>query len=200
MATTSVDVDTLRTEIQKKYAEVATEPSKEFHFHTGRPMAERLGYPSGLLDKLPARVVESFAGVGNPSSVGAIEPGESVVDIGSGSGFDCIAAAQHVEHTGRVISVDMTHEMLDKANENRASMGLENVEFRFGYAESLPVDDAWADVVISNGVINLCPDKEAAFREVGRVLKPGGRLMLAEIVTYKPVPQGAKENIDLWSA
>ena len=200
MATTTVDVDILRTEIQKKYAEVATEPSKEFHFHTGRPMAGMLGYPKELLDGLPASVVESFAGVGNSFSLGAIEPGESVVDIGSGSGFDCIVAAQHVQDTGRVIGVDMTHEMLDKANESRASMGLENVEFRFGYAEALPVDDAWADVVISNGVINLCPDKETAFREVYRVLKPGGRLMLADIVTYKPVPQGAKENIDLWTA
>ncbi len=200
MATkTTVDIDTLRSEVQKKYAEVAADPSQEFHFHTGRPMAERLGYPPDVLDRLPERVVESFAGVGNPFSVGDIEPGEKVVDVGSGSGFDCIVAAQYVQESGRVIGVDMTHEMLDKADANRRLMGLDNTEFRPGYAEELPVDDAWADVVISNGVFNLCPDKERAFGEAFRVLRPEGRLMLADIITYKPVPQGAKENIYLWT-
>ena len=196
----TVDVDTLRHEVQKKYAEVATDPSQEFHFHTGRKMAERLGYPDEVLDRLPERVIESFAGVGNPFSLGTIEPGQNVVDIGCGCGFDCIVAAQYAQDTGQVLGVDMTQEMLDKANENRRLMGLQNVEFRFGYAEELPLDDAWADVVISNGAINLCPDKEQAFGEAFRVLKPGGRLMLSDIITYKPVPQGAKESIDLWTA
>lgn len=196
----TVDVDILRTEIQKKYAEVATDPTLEFHFHTGRKLANMLGYPEDILDQLPKQVVESFAGVGNPFSVGTIEPGERVVDIGSGSGFDCIIAAQHVLDDGYVIGVDMTPEMLEKADNNRRLVGLDNTEFRQGYVEELPVEDAWADVVISNGVINLCPDKLQAFKEAFRVLKPGGRLMLADIVTYKPVPQGAKESIDLWTA
>ena len=196
----TVNVDTLRSEVQKKYAEVATDPTREFHFHTGRRQAEKLGYPADILDKLPARVVEPFAGVGNPFSLGTVEPRQRVVDIGCGCGFDCIVAAQYVGDDGRVVGVDMTQEMLDKADGNRRLMGLENIEFRFGYAEELPVEDEWADVVISNGVINLCPDKKQAFREAFRVVKPGGRLMLAEIVTYKPVPQSAKEDIDLWTA
>jgi arsenite methyltransferase len=202
MATTraTVDVSTLRIEVQKKYAEVATAPGGTFHFHTGRKLAEMLGYPAELLDRLPERVVESFAGVGNPFSLGEIAPGQRVVDIGSGSGFDCIISAHHVGEAGHVIGVDMTPEMLKKANDNRRLTGLNNVEFRKGYAEELPVEDEWADAVISNGVINLCPDKEQAFREAFRVLKPGGRLLIADIITYKPVPQGAKENIDLWTA
>ena len=195
-----VNVDTLRNEIQKKYAEVADNPTNEFHFHTGIKLAKMLGYPEDALEKLPEQVVESFAGVGNPFSMGTIEPGEKVVDIGSGSGFDCIIAAQHVLDSGYVIGVDMTHEMLEKADNNRRLVGLDNTEFRQGYVEELPVQDAWADVVISNGVINLCPDKLQAFKEAFRVLKPGGRLMLADIITYKPVPQEAKESIDLWTA
>ena len=201
MATkTTVDVDSLRTEVKKKYAEVAVEPEAKFHFHTGHRLAEILAYPEEVLDKLPARVIESFAGVGNPFSLGTIDPRQRVVDIGCGSGFDSIIAAQYVKNSGRVIGIDMTQEMLDKATENRTLMGLDNVEFRFGYAEALPVDDAWADVVISNGVFNLCPDKDQAFKEALRVLRPGGRLMLADFITLKPVPQGAKEDIDLWTA
>jgi arsenite methyltransferase len=195
----AVDVDTLRREVQRKYAEVASDPTQQFHFHTGRRLAEMLGYPSEILDGLPERVMESFAGVGNPFSLGAIEPGERVVDVGSGSGFDCIVAAQYAKGNGRVIGVDMTPEMLKKAEESRRVMGLRSLEFRHGYAEQLPVDDGWADVVISNGVINLVPDKARAFREIYRVLRPGGRLMLADIVTYKPVPQSAKEDIGLWT-
>ena len=196
----SVDVDQLRGEVKKKYAEVADDPSGEFHFHTGRRLAEIVGYSEDVLDALPAQVLESFAGVGNPFSVGTIEAGQRVVDIGCGAGFDCVIAAGMVQESGRVIGVDMTREMLDKADKSRRLMGLENVEFRMGYAEELPVEDSWADAVISNGVINLCPDKPRVFNEIFRVLKPGGRLMLADIVTYKPVPEGAKENIDLWTA
>ena len=195
----TVDVDTLRSEVRKKYAKVASEPTKEFHFHTGRRMADMLGYPDDILDRLPPQVIESFTGVGNPFSIGTIEPGETVIDVGSGSGFDCIIAAQYTGEGGRVIGVEMTQDMLDKANRNRQKMGLDNVEFRSGYAENIPVEDRWADVAISNGVINLCPDKERVFREIFRVLRTGGRLLLADIVTRKPVSTGAKENIDLWT-
>ena len=196
----TVDVGVLRSEVQKKYAEVATDPSKEFHFHTGRKMADLLGYPEEVMDSLPERAIESFAGVGNPFSLGMIEAGERVVDIGCGSGFDSLIAAYYVREDGRVIGVDMTREMLDKAEDNGRAAGFDNTEFRFGYAEDLPVDDAWADVVISNGVLNLCPDKDKALSEAFRVLRPGGRFMLADIITHKPVPQGAKEDIDLWTA
>lgn len=197
---TAPDVDVLRSEAQKKYAEVAAGPGRAFHFHTGRPLAEMLGYPAHIVDDLPDQVVESFAGVGNPLGLGTIDPGHKVVDIGSGSGFDCVVAGRYVGERGRVVGVDMTREMLAKAEENHLAVGLDNIEFRFGYAEELPVDDSWADVVTSNGVINLCPDKDLAFQEAFRVLKPGGQLMLADIVTYKPVPKSAKEDVNLWTA
>ena len=201
MATkTTVDVGVLGTSVREKYAGVATDPDQEFHFRSGRPQAELLGYPDEVLDKVSEQVIASFAGVGNPFSLGPIQPGETVIDIGCGSGFDCIIAAGHVGDDGHVIGVDMTQEMLDKADENRRLVGLANVEFRSGYAEELPVEDEWADVVISNGVINLCPDKDGAFREALRVLKRGGRLMLSDVIAYKPVPQSAKEDIDLWTA
>ncbi len=196
----SVDVDVLRDEVKKKYAEVATDSTKTFHFHTGRPLANALGYQSDIVDRLPEEVVQSFAGVGNPFSVGVIEPGDTVIDVGSGSGFDCIVAAQAVGESGTVIGVDMTTEMLEQADNNRRLTGLDNVEFRMGYAEELPVEDGRADIAISNGVINLCPDKGRVFKEMFRVLKSGGRLLLSDIITHKPVPQGAKEDIDLWTA
>ncbi len=197
---TGVDIEALREGVRKKYAQVATTPGQTFHFHTGRPLAEALGYPQEILRGLPEAVVETFAGVGNPFSLGPIAPGEKVVDVGSGSGFDCIVAAHYVQGQGKVIGVDMTPEMLDKAEANCRLVGLDNLELRFGYAEALPVEDAWADVVISNGVINLCPDKGRVFREVFRVLKPGGRLLLADIVTHKEVPESARADIDLWAA
>ena len=197
---TTVDEDVLRTAVQKKYAEVATNPDQKFHFHSGRKLVEMLAYPEEMVNRMPERAIESFAGVGNPFSLGTIDPGHKIVDIGSGGGFDCITAALYVKDQGKVVGVDMTQEMLQKAEENRDLMGLNNLEFRSGYAEKLPVEDGWANVVISNGVINLCPDKEQAFKEAFRVLKPGGRLMVADIVTYKPVSQGAKEDIDLWAA
>jgi len=196
---TSVDPVALREEIKVKYQEVATDPHGEFHFHTGRPLAKRLGYDDALVDPLPDAAVESFAGVGNPFSLQSLAPGERVVDIGSGGGFDVFVAAQQVAPEGQVVGIDMTPEMLDKSRQTAAAMGQSNVEFREGLIEDMPVEDGWADVVISNGVINLCPDKEAVFAEINRVLKPGGRLQFADIATGKPVPESVRRDIDLWT-
>ena len=192
--------EVLRKEVQIRYTEVAESPDQTFHFHHGRPMAEILGYTMDQVDAMPTQAVESFAGVGNPFSVGSIQPGETVLDVGSGAGFDCFIAGQAVGPVGKVIGVDMTEAMLDKARDIAQQMGLDQVEFRHGFAEELPVADGSVDVAISNGVINLCPDKYKAFEEVFRTLKPGGRLYLADIVVHKPVPDAAKANVDLWTA
>jgi SAM-dependent methyltransferase len=194
-----LDIDVLRTAIQEEYAEVAACPLKGFHFHTGRFLADRLGYPSQRVDALPDPVVESFAGVGNPFTWGDLEPGETVVDLGCGAGFDTFLAAQMVDSAGRVIGVDMTTAMLNKARRNAELLGLDNVDIREGYLEELPVADSTADVVISNGVINLCPDKAAVLAEAFRVLKPGGRLQIADIMVAKAVPEDAKQDIALWT-
>lgn len=194
------DVEVLRREVQHKYTEVAAHPEQTFHFHHGRPLAQMLGYPMDAVDAMPPQAVESFAGVGNPFSLGPLFPGETVLDVGSGSGFDCLIAGQAVGPTGKVIGVDMTEAMLEKARTTAREMGLRQVEFRHGLAEELPVADASVDVVISNGVINLCPDKYRVFGGIFRALKPGGRLYLADIVLHKPVPDGAKANVDLWTA
>ena len=195
----NLELQQLRRAIQTEYAEVATSPDKGFHFHTGRPLARLLDYSEAETNLLPESVVESFAGVANPFIFGRLRPGETVVEIGSGAGFDAVLAARQVGPTGRVIGVDMTPAMLDKARANAERLGLTNLEFRQGYAEELPVEDASADVIISNGVINLSPDKGAVFREIARVLKPGGRLQIADIVVQQAVPEVAKENIDLWT-
>ena len=192
--------EVLRKEVQEKYAEVAVNPDQTFHFHHGRPLAEILGYSMDQVDAMPPQAVESFAGVGNPFSLGGIQLGETVLDVGSGGGFDSFIAAQAVGPGGKVIGVDMTEAMLDKARGTAEQMGLEQVEFRQGFVEEMPVPDGSIDVVISNGVINLCPDKYEAFEEVFRTLKPGGRQYLADIVVHKPVPYAAKENVDLWAA
>lgn len=194
-----LDLDLLRSAIQEEYAEVAACPLKGFHFHTGRFLADRLGYPSERAAALPDSVVESFAGVGNPFSWGDLAPGESVLDLGSGAGFDALQAAAMVGPTGHVVGVDMTPAMLEKARHNAELLGLANVEFRLGHLEALPVDDASADVVISNGVINLCPDKETVLAEAFRALRPGGRLHISDIIVAKAVPDGAKQNIVLWT-
>ena len=193
-------VEILRREIQEKYTEVASSPELTFHFHHGLPLAKILEYPEELMAGLPDEAVESFAGVGNPFSVGEIAPGETVLDIGSGSGFDSIIAATMVGLTGKVIGVDMTDAMLEKSRKTAKTLGLTQLEFKKGYAEELPVPDGSVDVVISNGVINLTPDKSASFNEVFRVLKPGGRLYLADIVAYKKVPDAVREDVDLWTA
>jgi arsenite methyltransferase len=195
----AVDADTLRCQISDKYSEVAKTPEKGFHFHTGKPLALMLGYPEDVIDRLPAGAIASFAGTGNPFSVGDLRPGETVLDIGCGAGFDSFIAARQVGEAGRVISIDMTPAMLDKAAAGALEARIANIEFRGGFAEALPEDDESIDVVISNGVINLCPDKVAVMQEVNRVLKRGGRLQIGDIVVHKEVPQDAKDDIDLWS-
>jgi SAM-dependent methyltransferase len=197
---TPVDPVALREEVKAKYQEVAVDPYGEYHFHTGRPLAKRLGYDDALVDPMPDAAVESFAGVGNPFSLQPLSPGEKVVDIGSGGGFDVFIAAQQVGPEGQVVGIDMTQEMLDKSRQTATEMGLSNVEFREGLIEEMPVEDGWADVVISNGVINLCADKELIFDEIRRVLKPGGRLQFADIANGAPVPDEAVKDIDLWTA
>ncbi len=194
-----VDREQLRRQISEKYTDVALEPEKGFHFHTGRPLAMMLGYDAADVDRLPAGTVESFAGTGNPFSMGRLARGETVVDIGCGAGFDTLQAALQVGPGGRVIAVDMTEAMREKTRAGAATLGLTHVEVRHGYMEELPVADASVDVVISNGVINLTPDKVGAMREVYRVLKPGGRFQIGDIIVHKEVPQDAKDDIDLWS-
>jgi SAM-dependent methyltransferase len=196
----AVDPIVLREEVKSKYRGVAKNPSGEYHFHTGRPLAKRLGYDLALVDALPDAAIESFAGVANPFSLRSLEYGEKVVDAGSGGGFDCFVAAHQVGPTGKVVGIDMLPEMLEKSRQTAQSMGLENVEFREGLLEQIPVADGWADVVISNGVINLCADKKRVFSEMWRVLRAGGRLQFGDIANGKPVPESALRTIDLWTA
>jgi arsenite methyltransferase len=195
-----VDPVALREEVKNKYREVASDPHGQFHFHTGRRLANRLGYDSSVVDRMPDAAVESFAGVANPFSLRRLEPAEKVIDAGSGAGFDCFIAAQQVGPAGRVIGIDMLSEMLAKSRGSARSMELDHVEFREGLLEDIPVEDGWADVVISNGVINLCADKKRVFQEIWRVLRPGGHLQFADIANGKAVPASAARNIDLWTA
>jgi SAM-dependent methyltransferase len=195
-----VDQEALRAQVREKYREVAVHPEQEFHFQTGRALAERLGYPADVLCRMPDSAIESFAGVANPFSLRRFEAGERVVDAGSGGGFDALVAAQLVGETGSVIGVDMTPEMLEKADAERAGMGVTNVVYREGLLESLPVGSETADVVISNGVFNLCADKGLVLAEAFRVLKPGGWLQFADIANGAPVPEQAVDDIDLWTA
>jgi SAM-dependent methyltransferase len=197
---TPVDPLILREEVKKKYRDVAVNPDGEHQFHTGRRLAARLGYDAATVDAMPDAAVESFAGVANPFALRRLEQGERVVDAGSGSGFDCFVAAQQVGPRGQVVGVDMLAEMLERSRRGARLMGLSNVEFREGLVEQMPVEAGWADAVISNGVINLCADKRAAFSEIWRVLRPGGRLQFGDIANGKPVPDSALANIDLWTA
>jgi SAM-dependent methyltransferase len=193
------DPDHLRKEVSEKYGAVAVEPAGRYHFHTGRGHAVRLGYSRSALDRLPEKATEAFAGVANPFFWGLPEPGEKVVDLGSGAGMDSFLAAFSVGPAGLVIGVDMTPEMIERSSRLAAELGLENVHFRTGHMEKAPVDDGWADVVISNGAINLSPDKLGVYREIERILRPGGRMTIADICVEKALPKSALRDINLWT-
>lgn len=198
-ASDAVDVGRLRTEVKYKYRDVAQDPNRDFHFHTGRAHALRIGYPVSALEALPDDACEAFAGVGNPFYWGPPARGEHVLDLGSGAGMDSFLAASWVGRDGHVIGVDMTPEMIDRSRATAHALALPNVDFRLGYIEDLPVDADSIDVVISNGVINLCADKLGVYREIYNVLKPGGRVTIADICVEKPVPADALKDIDLWT-
>lgn len=193
-----VDVDVLREEIEKTYTQVSTEPDQDFIFPTGRAWAQDLGYPDELAN-VPERSAESFAGVANHFVLGRIEEGATVLDLGCGAGTDLLIAAQMVGPSGRAIGMDMTATMLERAAESAREMGLHNVELHEGLIESLPLEDESVDVVISNGVIDLVPDKDAVFGEIDRVLRPGGRLQIADVVIHTEVSEDARKRIDLWT-
>lgn len=195
----NVDRAVLRDAIREEYEAVALNPEQGFHFHTGRPLAALLGYEDAWLENVPETSIESFAGTGNPFAMGRLAVDERVVDVGSGAGIDSLIASYMVGDRGAVIGVDMTPGMLAKARAAASVTNRTNVVFREGFAEELPVESAWADVVISNGVFNLVPDKAQALREMKRVLKPGGRLQIADILVDRPVNDAAKARIDLWT-
>jgi arsenite methyltransferase len=196
----AVNVEELRGKVREMYEQVAREPEGEFHFEMGRALAERLGYAAEDLDRIPAEAIQSFAGVGYYFDLADLQPGEAVLDLGSGSGMDAFIAALKVGSAGTVVGIDMTDAQLEKAERLRDVHGFPQAEFRTGYLEELPVDDARFDAVISNGVINLCADKHQVFREVARALRPGGRLALADIVTERELPESVTCNTTLWAA
>jgi arsenite methyltransferase len=198
-APTTVDPEALRAEVRVKYSEVATNPDGEFHFHTGRHLAELLGYPASIRAALPDEAMASFAGVDNPFAAGRLPTAGRIVDLGSGGGFDCFVAAELVGPAGSVVGVDMTPAMLERSRRVANELGLRNVEFREGILEALPVADGWADVVISNGVLNLVADKAQVLAEAYRVLHPGGALQFADIAVGGEVPEAAKCDIELWT-
>ena len=197
--TSNLSAEDLREEVRKEYADVAVDPHKGYHFHTGRAAADRLGYDPSLYAEVPEENRASFAGTGNPFKLGSINPGEIVVDVGSGSGFDALIASTLVGPDGKVIGVDMTQEMLNKARAGAEAMGATQVEFREGIAENLPFLDEYADVVISNGVLNLTLDKVKTLSEWARILKPGGRLYIGDILVAKSIPPEALNDISLWT-
>lgn len=198
-AMTNISDNVLRDAIKKEYAQVALNPGKGYHFHTGRDAAKRIGYNPELYAELPEDNIASFAGTGNPFSLGPINDGDVVVDVGSGAGFDTLIAARLVGPHGRAIGIDMTPEMLERARVGATSMKLTNAEFQEGFADELPFSDEFADVIISNGVLNLTPDKSKTLKEWARVLRPGGRLFIGDIVVEKKLSQEALDNISLWT-
>lgn len=194
-----LDFSELRQAIQEEYELVATDPGRGFHFHTGRKLAGLLGYQEEWLASIPEGALESFAGTGNPFRISLLQPGERVVDVGCGAGLDSLIAAHMVGDGGQVVGVDMTPAMLEKARRSARVARSANLDFRQGFAEALPVPNSWADVIISNGVLNLMPDKSAALMEMARVLKPYGRLQIGDILVQKAVPKSARADISLWT-
>jgi SAM-dependent methyltransferase len=195
----NISVEELLDAIKREYSNVAIHPEKEYHFHTGRAALDRIEYDQVLYAFVPEENITSFAGTGNPFSLGPINDGDVVVDVGSGSGFDALIASQMVGPEGRVVGIDMTHEMLSKARSGAKNMGANNIEFRERYADQLPLPANFADVLISNGVLNLSPDKEKTLRDWARVLKPGGRLYIGDILVSERIPQEALDDISLWT-
>jgi ubiquinone/menaquinone biosynthesis C-methylase UbiE len=195
-----VDVDELREKVKVMYRAVAEAPQGEFHFEMGRALAERLGYPSGELDAVPPEAIESFAGVGYHLGLAAIASGERIVDLGSGSGTDAFLAARLAGTAGEVVGIDMTEEQLTKARRLAERDGHTNARFEKGYIEAAPMADASVDVVISNGVINLCDDKKAVFCEIARMLKPGGRMAISDIVTERQLTEAIVCDVNLWAS
>ncbi len=191
--------DLLRAAIKKEYSDVAIDPGKGYHFHTGCEAANRIGYDKDLYTAIPEENVASFAGTGNPFSLGRLNPGDTVVDVGSGAGFDSLIAAQLVGPQGKVVGIDMTQEMLSKARNGATAMGVDNVTFHEGYADALPLDDNFADAIISNGVLNLTQDKHKTLKEWSRVLKPGGRAYIGDIMISRKMPQEALNDVSLWT-
>ena len=198
--TKSLNVERLEKAVKNVYRDVAEAPNEEYHFEMGRGLAEQLGYPTADLDRIPGQAVESFAGVGYHFGLANLEEGENVLDLGSGSGTDAFVAALHVGNSGSVTGLDMTDEQLGKARQLRDEAGMDNVSFEKGYIEELPFDDGTFDVVISNGVINLSPDKAQVFAEANRVLAEGGRLAISDIISEQQMPESIKSDADLWAA
>ncbi|WP_435177068.1 methyltransferase domain-containing protein [Halorussus sp. AFM4] len=196
----SLDVDRLERAVKSVYRDVAEAPDEEYHFETGRELAERLGYPAGDLDRIPARALASFAGVGYHFDLADLRAGDDVLDLGSGSGTDAFVAALRVGDAGSVTGVDMTDPQLATARRLRDEAGLDNVRFERGYVEDLPFDDATFDAVVSNGVLNLSPDKRRVFEEAYRVLRSGGRLAVSDIISERRMPESIKNDEDLWAA
>ena len=194
-----ISTDDLHDAIKKEYSMVAEYPNKGYHFHTGGEAADRIGYDQALYTNIPKENIESFAGTGNPFGLGPINEGDVVVDVGSGAGLDSLIASQLVGPKGRVVGIDMTPKMLSKSRHGAKTMGADNTEFREGFADNLPLPDNFADVVISNGVLNLTPDKAKTLKEWARVLKPGGRLYIGDILVAKKIPQSALDDISLWT-
>ncbi len=195
-----VDVDALRDKVKVMYRAVADAPHGTFHFEMGRGLAERLGYPQNELDKVPVEAIESFAGVGYHLGLAAIRPAERIADLGSGSGMDAFLAARQAGSAGETVGVDMTDEQLDKARRLAARDGHSSVRFEKGYIEQAPLADESIDVVISNGVINLCDDKQGVFREIARILKPGGRMAISDIVTERQLTEAIVCDVNLWAS
>lgn len=193
-----LNVEVLHDAIRAEYTQVASDPGQGFHFHTGRRLARLLGYQDAWLEGVPEATIASFAGTGNPFSLGVLREGEHVVDVGCGAGIDSLIAARMVGPSGAVVGVDMTPAMVDRARASAAQGGFGNVRFHEGLAESLPVGGGWADVVISNGVLNLFPNKLAGLQAMARVLKPGGRLQIGDILVQRSVGDKAKRDVNLW--